>query len=464
MKPDQELYLEKLKQSIHILSDILDTENYGMCIVDREGRIVLWNYERFFHIREEDVLGKPVTQVLENTRLHIVARTGKKELFQLQKIGGANVISNRIPIEYKGEIIGAAGTIIFRDTQELGRLYSEMEKAETSMQAYRNQIASLYRARSTFDDIKTENDKMISLKEFCRVIASSDASVLIRGESGTGKELFAQAIHNGSDAASYPFIGVDCAALPSDQLEEELFGRESDRYSGKEARIGKFELADRGTLFLDELGSLSPDMQARLLRVLETREYVRIGGNRKLKFNARVIAATNEDLEKAIEEKRFRRDLYYRLNVIPILLPPLRERIHDIPCLCRVLLPQPEHRHGRMALTVSDETIHVFEQYDWPGNVRELRNVLERASIICPGDEIGPEHLPDYFQRYSPPAGTAPGKGIYRSEIENLERRLITDALDEHNGNKAKAARSLGIARSLLYKKISELGIGDSPE
>ena len=459
MKPEQELYLEKLKTSIRTLSDILDTENYGMCMVDRDGRIVLWNYERFFHIPEKDVLGKPVTDVLENTRLHIVAKTGKKELFQLQKIGGANVVANRIPIEYKGEIIGAAGTILFKDTQELGDLYASMEKAENSMQAYRSQVASMNRARYTFDDILTESDKMNSLKEFCRVIAKSDASVLIRGESGTGKELFAQAIHNGSDAASYPYISVDCAAFPSDQLEVELFGREGDRYRNIETRIGKFELADRGTLFLDELGNLSPDMQAKLLHVMETREYTRIGGNKKMEFHARVISATNEDLEKAIEENRFRKDLYYRMNVIPVRLPPLRERIHDIPCLCRGLIPSAEKRHAESELTVSEEVMQIFAEHDWPGNVRELRNVLQRASIVCTGTEIEPEDLPEYLQKYGKSKVSDNGKGIYRSEIENLERRMITDALADHHGNKAEAARFLGIQRSLLYKKIRDLGI-----
>ena len=420
---DHQLYLEKLKASINILSDILDTENYGMCIVDREGRIVQWNYERFFHLKEGDVLGLPVTQVLENTRLHIVAQTGKKELFQLQKINGNNVIANRIPIIHDGEIIGAAGTIIFKDTKELGSLYARMEKVENSFNAYRSEIASMYRAKYTFDDIHTVNAKMNSLKEFCQIIAKSDASVLIRGESGTGKELVAQAIHNGSDVASYPFISIDCASIPTEQLEMELFGIEGDSYHTNETRIGKLELADHGTLFLDELGNMSLDMQNKLLRVLETREYERLGSNKKLTFKARVIAATNENLEQAIEEKRFRQDLFYRLNVIPIQLPPLRE------------------------------------QHNWPGNVRELRNVLERASIICTGHEIGVEHLPEYLQKYKSSASDSSSKGGYWREIEALERRMIQEAISDNNGNKTEAARQLGIQRSLLYKKIRDLHI-----
>ena len=456
---DHQLYLEKLKASINILSDILDTENYGMCIVDREGRIVQWNYERFFHLKEGDVLGLPVTQVLENTRLHIVAQTGKKELFQLQKINGNNVIANRIPIIHDGEIIGAAGTIIFKDTKELGSLYARMEKVENSFNAYRSEIASMYRAKYTFDDIHTVNAKMNSLKEFCQIIAKSDASVLIRGESGTGKELVAQAIHNGSDVASYPFISIDCASIPTEQLEMELFGIEGDSYHTNKTRIGKLELADHGTLFLDELGNMSLDMQNKLLRVLETREYERLGSNKKLTFKARVIAATNENLEQAIEEKRFRQDLFYRLNVIPIQLPPLRERMNDIPCLCKVLLPHSRYHQSRQNLTVSADTIKVFLQHNWPGNVRELRNVLERASIICTGHEIGVEHLPEYLQKYKSNASDSSSKGGYWREIEALERRMIQEAISDNNGNKTEAARQLGIQRSLLYKKIKDLHI-----
>ncbi|MCU6761885.1 (S)-limonene 6-monooxygenase [uncultured Roseburia sp.] len=456
---EHELYLEKLKSSINILSDILDTENYGMCIVDRQGRIVVWNYERFFHLRASEVLGKPVTEVLENTRLHIVAKTGKKELFQLQKINGTNVIANRIPILYHGEIIGAAGTIIFKDTRELGELYSRIEKVENSFKAYRSEIAQMYRAKYTFNDIHTENDKMISLKEFCQVVAQSDASILIRGESGTGKELFAQAIHNGGASASYPFISIDCAAIPKKQLEAELFGYEGTLFNGGETKIGKLELADQGTVFLDELGSMSLDMQAKLLRVLETREFEKSGSNKKTVFKARVIAATNEDLEKAIEEKRFRRDLYYRINVIPVQIPPLRERMNDLPRLCRVLIPHSRYGYSRKNLNVADSTMKILFQHSWPGNVRELRNVLERAAIVCSSQEILPEHLPEYLQKYNSGPANADGKSAYRQEIENLERRLIQNALQNNHGNKMEAARQLGIQRSLLYKKISDLDI-----
>lgn len=452
---EHELYLSKLKTSINILSDILDTENYGMCIVDREGRIVLWNYEKFFHLKESEVLGRPVTEVLENTRLHIVAQTGQKELFQLQKINGTNVIANRIPLEYNGELIGAAGTILFRDTQELGAIYNELEKVENSFKAYQSEIAMMYRAKYTFDDIHTMNDKMLSLKEFCKVIAQSDAAVLIRGESGTGKELVAQAIHNGGPTAPYPFIGIDCASMPTDKLEIELFGSEGNDADSK-PRIGRLELAGEGTLFLDELGSMSLDMQTKLLRVLETREFRRVGSNKKLVFKARVIAATNENLEQAIEGRRFRQDLFYRLNVIPVQLPPLREKMNDIPLLCEVLMPKPKFSYHTDKPKVDQQTLRILSKHNWPGNVRELRNVLERASIVCTGTTISPEHLPEYLQKYNVASPGAAGKGFFRQEIENLERRMIQNALLNNGGNKVEAAKQLGIQRSLLYKKIND--------
>lgn len=455
---EHELYLSKLKTSINILSDILDTENYGMCIVDRDGRIVLWNYEKFFHLKESEVLGKPVTEVLENTRLHIVAQTGEKELFQLQKINGTNVIANRIPLEYNGELIGAAGTILFRDTQELGAIYNQLEKVENSFKAYQSEIAMMYRAKYTFDDIHTMNDKMLSLKEFCKVIAQSDAAVLIRGESGTGKELVAQAIHNGGPTAPHPFIGIDCASMPTDKLEIELFGSEGNDADSK-PRIGKLELAGEGTLFLDELGSMSLDMQTKLLRVLETREFRRVGSNKKLEFKARVIAATNEDLEQAIEGRRFRQDLFYRLNVIPVQLPPLREKMNDIPLLCEVLMPQPKFSYHTDKPTVDQQTLRILSKHNWPGNIRELRNVLERASIVCTGTTISPEHLPEYLQKYNVASSGSNGKGAFHQEIENLERRLIQNALLNNKGNKMDAAKQLGIQRSLLYKKLKDYDI-----
>ena len=457
-------YFDKLTDSIDTLSDILDTGHYGMCLINRDGYIVKWYYEKFFHIRASDAVGRHVTDVIENTRLHIVAQTGVKELMQLQEINGSMVITNRIPLVHQNEVIGAAGTILFKDVKELADLHNRMSKLEDNFKAYQSEIAKMYSARYHFEDILTINPKMLNLKHLARTIAKSDASVLLQGESGTGKELFAQAIHNASLVSHHPFVSINCASIPKELLESELFGYESGAFTGarKEGRMGKFELAGEGTLFLDELGTMPLDMQVKLLRVFESREYVRLGGNKKLPFRARIIAATNEDLSGAIQDGSFRSDLYYRLNVINLNIPPLRERIDDLPVLCDGLLAQKDGIYQQTHLHMSQAAMDLLNLHDWPGNVRELRNVIDRAAIVCDDDEILPQHLPEYIQSYIKSAPSEYTGGYYHYEIACLERQLITRALKDNGGNRQAAARQLGIHRSLLYKKIKDLNIKES--
>lgn len=455
-----ELYLSKLAESIDTLSAILDTENYGMCVVDHNGFIVKWNYEKFLHIKSEAALGRHVSQVLENTRLHIVAQTGEPELMQLQEIGGKSVITNRIPLRLDGQLIGAAGTILFKDIRELDELNRRMVRLEDSFEKYQSEIAKMYASHYHFSDIITQNPEIIRLKSLAETVAPSDATVLLQGESGTGKELFAQAIHNASLVSHHPFISINCASIPKDLMEAELFGYENGAFTGarKEGHIGKLELAGEGTLFLDELGNMSYDMQIKLLRVLETKTFERLGGTRRIPFRARVIAATNEDLTQAVSQQRFRADLYYRLNVISLNIPPLRKRPEDIGLLSRHLLEQISGSHTRTTLTISEDAMTLLLTHDWPGNIRELRNVMQRASIICEGSTIYPGHLPEYIQAYSPELSSAGGEqtGIYHREIARLEKQMIQHALEDNQGNRAAAARILGIHRSLLYKKINE--------
>lgn len=462
---DKKRQLEKLLESIDILQDILDTEQYGMCVVDHEGKIVKWNYQKFFHIKEEEVLGKDVVDVLENTRLHIVLKTGKKELLQLQKINGTNVIANRIPIIYEGEIIGAAGTVVFKDIKELKDLHNRMEKMENRYRAYRSELSSMYHAKYMFDDIRTYNKKMNELKELSRVVAKTEATVLIQGESGTGKEMFAQAIHNESLVSNEPFISINCSSIPRELLESELFGYESGAFTGarKDGKMGKFELAGNGTIFLDEVGTMPTDIQVKLLRVLESREFERVGSNRKINLKARLIAATNDELEKAVENGTFRKDLYYRLNVVTIKIPPLRERMEDLPCLCQFLLDYQRKKNVTKEMYISPEVMSVFRTHNWPGNVRELRNVLERAVILCQGGAVLLEHLPDYFKTSQGSKATSPkaDEGYFKQEIAHLEQSLIERALEESKGNRREAAKALGIHRSLLYKKMEQFGIGN---
>ena len=443
-------YFDKLTDSIDTLSDILDTEHYGMCLVDRDGYIIKWYYEKFFNIKASAAVGRHVTEVIENTRLHIVAQTGVKELMQLQEINGSMVITNRIPLIHNHEVIGAAGTIIFRDIKD-------------NFKAYRSEIAKMYAAQYHFDDIITNNQKMLNLKHLGQTIARSDASVLIQGESGTGKELFAQAIHNDSLVSHQPFVSLNCSSIPKELMEAELFGYESGAFTGarKDGKIGKFELAGEGTLFLDELGTMPMDMQVKLLRVLESKEYVPLGSNKKIPFKARVIAATNENLSSSMKNGSFRSDLYYRLNVININIPPLRERIEDLPLLCSNLLSQKADMYQQSHLHMSQEAMDLLNLHNWPGNVRELRNVMDRAAIICEGSEILPQHLPEYIQAYKKASPLESTDGYYHYEIACLERQLISNALRDNGGNRQAAARQLGIHRSLLYKKMKDLNIHD---
>lgn len=458
----EEKHLDKLRESVEMLKDILDTENYGMCIVDKNGYIIQWNYERFFGIPEEQAIGHPVTELLENTRLHIVAKTGKKELYQLQKIGGANVIANRIPITYQGKIIGAAGTIVFKDTKEIGELFSKMERVEHNFLEYRSELAKMYRAKYTFEDIKTVNDDMLRLKKVAEVVSKTDVTILIQGESGTGKELFAHAIHNASLVSNEPFVSINCASIPRELLESELFGYEGGAFTGskKEGRVGKFELAGNGTLFLDEIGTMPLDMQAKLLRVLESHEFERVGGNKKIEFSARVIAATNANLVEDVTKGIFRKDLYYRLNVVCLDVPPLRERLDDIECLCAVILEKRRKKYDLGNIYLAADTIEALKRHNWPGNIRELRNVIERALILCEGTEIKPVHLSDSVRgNIAEKEKDLFPEQYFKNEVARFEKSLIEQALKDADGNRAKAAKMLGIHRSVLYKKMGDYGI-----
>jgi two-component system nitrogen regulation response regulator GlnG len=313
-------------------------------------------------------------------------------------------------------------------------------------------------------------------------VAASDLTILIKGESGTGKELLAKAIHYNSRRLARPFVAVNCAAIPRDLLESELFGHEKGAFTGASAlRRGKFELADGGTLFLDEIGDMDLGLQAKILRVLQERQYERVGGERPLSADVRVIAATNQDLEAAVVHKGFREDLFYRLNVVTITLPPLRERPEDIPLLTDHFLRVFAEEQGGDAKTVSPEALELILAYNWPGNVRELENAVKRACVLASTSLILPEHLPAALTRAGEP-GVAPGstfertlhKGIgaelqrlkqekdgqiYSHFLAALERPLLLQLLERTGGNQLRASELLGINRNTLRKKLQELGI-----
>ncbi|MCK6546540.1 sigma-54 dependent transcriptional regulator [Myxococcota bacterium] len=317
-----------------------------------------------------------------------------------------------------------------------------------------------------------QSPKLQAVFKTIEKVAASPTTVLITGESGTGKELIAAALHNNSPRADKPFIKINCAAIPRDLLESELFGYEKGAFTGAvSSKPGRFELADTGTLFLDEIGTIPLEMQVKLLRALQESEFERVGGVTTTRVNVRLIAATNSDLAAEAAAGRFREDLYYRLNVVPLVLPPLRERIEDIPPLTEHFRHKYNERLGKKLERITEGALACLQRYQWPGNIRELENVMERAVLFAEGAVITPDDLPDIIR--APDARPAeatptphvigPLKEIVRQHTENLEKALIMRALEETGGNVTKAARKLEISRKSLQNKMKELGLRGQP-
>ncbi len=313
-------------------------------------------------------------------------------------------------------------------------------------------------ANMTFDDIIGSNQGFQKTIKTAQSAASSCSNVLLLGESGTGKDIIAQAMHNASPRKSNPFIAINCAALPRDLIASELFGYEEGAFTGakKGGNTGKFELADQGTIFLDEIGDMPLDLQASLLRVIEEKSVIRLGGNKLIPVNVRIIAATNKDLENEISRGRFRRDLYYRLGVIRINIPPLRERPDDIMLLAHYLCTKTGERLGKPNVTLSSEVIDAFRNYDWPGNVREMQNVLESAIQLATGDEITLDLVEDCFLPGSDPLELSQDQ---LTDISEIEKQMIKQYLIKFRQNKTKTAEALGISRQTLYRRLKEYGL-----
>lgn len=325
------------------------------------------------------------------------------------------------------------------------------------------------RQRYNFSGLIGDSIKMQRVYELIEKVADTDSTILITGESGTGKELVARTIHYNSSRADGPFVPLNCAAIPRDLLESELFGHEKGAFTGAiNTRIGRFELANNGTLFLDEIGELDPSLQIKLLRVIQEREFERVGGVKTIKVDVRIIAATNRNLEEAVAEGKFREDLYWRLNVIPIHLPPLRERREDIPLLVDYFIKKFHRKRKGKALIFTPEVMSILIKYDWPGNVRELENLVERLSVLVADETVKIQELPERFIKKSPaeeygikpevPELTGEGLDLNRF-IEELERDIILKALQKADGVRAKAASLLGLNRTTLIEKMKRLGI-----
>lgn len=453
--------LQKLKESMGIMDELLDNAYYGMALVDSEGYIVKWNYEKLMGISEKEVIGKHVKDVIENTRLHIVAQTGKKELCEVQEIQGKNVITSRIPIFKDGKTIGAAGTVLFSDTSELQSLARKVKSLEDALDKYKGELNRVYEARYSFEDIVSNNFKMVELKTIAKRVAKTNSTILIQGESGTGKELFAHAIHKESLRRYGNFVTVNCAAIPKELLESELFGYEEGAFTGAKrgGKIGKFELASGGTVLLDEIGSMPLDMQSKLLRVLESKEFERVGGNKPIKLDTRIISSTNENLEEKVKSNSFRSDLYYRLNVIRLEIPPLRDRLEDVEITSERIIDKLETDLNIGKKILSKEAIETLRNHNWPGNVRELRNVLERAINFAPSLIVEANHFPEYIVRHGVPKKVK--NHTLKDIMQRAEIEAIRKAIQEAGGNRTLAAQRLNIHRTSLYKKLEKFGMDE---
>jgi PAS domain S-box-containing protein len=453
---------ENLRSQLEMYELIFNSIYNGAMVTDADGYITHFNkpYGQFLGLNPEEQIGKYCLDAIENSRMHIVAKTGRPEINQSHYIMGQNMVVQRIPIKKDGKIIAVFGQVMFKDVRDVRKLAQKLSLLESKVKLYEQELMNLRSTRYTLDSIIGKSKAMVSLKKEALNAATTRYPVLLTGESGTGKELFAQAIHHASPRKLHPFVRINCSAIPKDLIESELFGYEKGAFTGARSsgKPGKFELAHNGTVFLDEIGDLPLEMQPKLLRVLEEKEFERIGGTSFIRSNFRLIAATNQNLENMLAEGRFRKDLFYRLNVISLHIPPLRKRKVDVGVLSRYLLKQLTEEANLPEIDVDSEAEQVLKNYEWPGNVRELSNVLERTLSSFNGRTIRTLDLPFYLHRSSKKTDNH-HYGTIKEAVVRAEIDAIRQALVETGYNKARAANMLGIHRTLLYKKISRYNI-----
>lgn len=445
-----------------LFQKLLDVTSDGYIAINDRGKIIEINksYCELLGITHEEALTKYILDVIPNTKMLHVIENAITEVDVLDRhesgvLKGMHLVCTRSTVEKDGKPVAAFAQVRYPDkTTELARNFEQVAK---ELEYYKKEYKRFVREHYTFDKIIGTNTSVLALKNKALRAAAHDFTILLQGETGTGKEVFAHAIHNASPRAKHPFIRVNCAAIPAELFESELFGYEEGAFSGarKGGKPGKIELADKGSLFLDEIGDMPLPMQAKLLRVLQDQEVERLGGTKAKRINIRVIAATNRDLEQRIRENSFRSDLYFRLNVINLHLTPLRERPQDITLLAKHYLHELNSQY-ETEKSFHPQALQALLEYSWPGNGRELRNAVEHAfsfseSITIPKDAL-PLKVGDNSIKL---AGDAEKLGL-PAMMKELELNIINEVLEKYGGSYEKAARALKVHRTTLYKKLGK--------
>ena len=415
----------------------------GICAVNNEGVVILWNsfMEERYGIKSDDIVGRPISDFLEDTICERVLRRriGISDVYSTYKKQDMYGLVHANPIFFGGEFVGVVCTEL--DVTEARNLSFELEKTNEKLKYLQDEVKNL--SNGVFEGILGKSDKIEKAKAIAKQVAKTSSSIFIWGESGTGKEVFSRAIHEQSGRKG-AFVPVNCSAIPAELFESEFFGYESGAFTGanKKGKSGIFELAKDGTVFLDEIADLPLNMQAKLLRVLQEKEVRRVGGEKTIKINPRIISATNKDLEKMVKEEKFREDLYYRLNVVEIKIPPLRERKEDIGILLHYFLDEMCRENGKPRMSLSKEAYKILENYRWKGNIRELKNTVENMVVLSDSSIIEKDAIPSYIVESAKNSTDDEDYPLdLTSAIEKLEIKNITKALEMSKGNKAKAAK-----------------------
>lgn len=446
------------------LSSVLEIAYDAIILVNKKAEITMVNkgFTDLFGLKSKDVLHRRTTDLFPELDIESVIRSGISIHNSPQLIEGYQSLISILPIKENGEIISAICKVTFRGLTQLHEALTKVKKLEKQISYYQHEIHEMKGTKYTFFDIAGESGALRKVKHEANLASKSMSTVLIIGESGTGKELFAQGIHAASGQTG-SFVQVNCAAVPPELLESEFFGYGDGAFTGakKGGMKGKFELAQNGTIFLDEIGDMSLPLQTKILRVLQEKEFQPIGSSKTIHLNTKIIAATNQNIEQLVKDGKFREDLYYRLNIMRLNIPPLRERMEDLPDIIHTIIRRL-NQSGFYIKGVTHSAVTKLMKHSWPGNVRELQNVLERAANLKTGDYIDADEIPTFDSFPQEVLVSQPVLSTFKDRMGTTEKDMIISALKEAKGNKTKASEILGISRPWLYAKMKKYQLNET--